>query len=274
MTDIVKPTYISFTGADDKTDIEALINLDERWENRIEFGLLYFPEKQGQVRNPSPAWLEQLYLKAPWIQTTAHLCGKQVFQEILDNPEMFDIEQDVKHPLLHFERMQLNINARNADFTPTQVWQIYDTLHAGGVEMILQYNEQSAPTIDEWFRVGQGLKRGEFNHDFFSKVQVLYDTSRGRGIHPDTWPVADLPGHLVCQRRYAGGITLDNVVDTVVKVNQARAQERRPPSFARFASFDWGLDLESGARVNNEFDVATVDEIMVYIYGEPFKGAA
>jgi hypothetical protein len=275
MTDFQKPLYISFTGADDKTDLKKLVALDERWPGRIEWGVLYFPEKQGQPRNPSDSWIRELHLAAPWMITAAHLCGTRVFQDILygaEHPLFIDPEDDPDvlmsdHALLGFDLYQLNINARRQDFTPECVHQVYNRFFEHGKGMILQMHDDSRETVHAWL---QDKVRGFDLHQFADRLhnlRLLYDQSRGTGTAPKLWPdstqVAQFPEYRL-ERRYAGGVNEDNVLEIIAGISQARASDDGVVG----ASRHYILDLESGARTDNEFDLDKVDRILYKVYGD------
>ena len=106
---------VSLTGADDCVAPESLAALSEQYPF-AEWAILFFPEKEGTPRNPSGVWREKfLALKLPY--TAAHLCGTQVFRELLD-PVM---AQSLIADLSRYRRIQLNINARRPEFTDEEV---------------------------------------------------------------------------------------------------------------------------------------------------------
>ena len=131
---------VSITGADDSVLPSELAALSARYTSPItpEWAILYFPEKEGTPRNPSAAWREAfLALGLPF--TAAHLCGTQVFREILDPRTAPARIADISR----YRRVQLNINARRPDFTEDEVLAIYRTLHQAGLHLILQYHPGS-----------------------------------------------------------------------------------------------------------------------------------
>jgi hypothetical protein len=48
----ITPRIITFTGADDKVDIEELFEQDQKC-NKVEWGILDYPEARTRQRNPS-----------------------------------------------------------------------------------------------------------------------------------------------------------------------------------------------------------------------------
>ncbi len=91
-----------------------------------------------------------------------------------------------------------------------------------------------------------------YEHD----VDWLYDVSGGNGVRPGTWPAH--PGKLV---GYAGGINASNVLDTIESINGLMG--RCGP---------YWLDMESGVRTDDWFDLEKVREICSLVYGDRSDG--
>lgn len=51
----MKPNLISITGADDSVNPQDLLRLSVQ-HPQAEWAILYFPEKEGDPRNPSAQW--------------------------------------------------------------------------------------------------------------------------------------------------------------------------------------------------------------------------
>lgn len=83
-------------------------------------------------------------------------------------------------------------------------------------------------------------------------VDWLYDVSGGNGLRPGVWPAH--PGRLV---GYAGGINADNVLDTIKSINGLMG--RCGP---------YWIDMESGVRTDDWFDLVKVREVCALVYGE------
>lgn len=66
------PTFITFTGADDETDIAKMLELSELYP--IEWGILFSPTRRGSPRYPSIDWVTELRVNGP-ARLSAHLCG-------------------------------------------------------------------------------------------------------------------------------------------------------------------------------------------------------
>jgi hypothetical protein len=206
---------VSLTGADDCVAPESLAALSEQYPF-AEWAILFFPEKEGTPRNPSGVWREKfLALKLPY--TAAHLCGTQVFRELLD-PEM---APSLIADLSRYRRIQLNINARRPEFTDEEVLAIYRTLHQAGMRLILQHHAASDQVIERFLR-----EVADNDVEALKRIDILFDASKGAGQRPDSWP-APHQFNLFCG--YAGGLGPD-VLDAElprIKAAVAQAQSRR-----------------------------------------------
>lgn len=163
---------VSLTGADDKVSPQALAAMSKRYE-LAEWAILYFPEKEGLPRNPSAVWRNE-FLALGLKFTAAHLCGQQVFREILD-PAMSAVRIA---DLTRYRRIQLNINARHQDFTRDEVLAVYRTLHQVGLRLIFQYHEDSKEVIKTFL--------SELNSDEQINHDILFDCSKGKGVRPSS----------------------------------------------------------------------------------------
>jgi len=232
---------ISLTGADDQVCVKSLAAITQRFPN-VEWAILYFPEREGMARNPSAAWREQ-FISEGLTFTAAHLCGVQVFRELLDETLAPKRITD----LSRYRRIQININARQKDFTETEVHSIYRTLHEAGFHLILQYHEGSKMVIDNWML--------QLNENSLTRVDILFDGSKGKGVSPDAWPVPIQRGSFTHFCGYAGGLGPD-AVQAQLPVIQAVVQTQKNVSY-------W-IDMETGIRTDNEFDLAKVEQVLAF----------
>ena len=237
-TGITAPFCVSLTGADDEVPPEALFALQQRFPS-VEWALLYLPEKEGQPRNPTTAWRSQFLDVCAGAHTALHLCGTQVFRGILSGviPDEFS----------RYGRLQLNINARRQEFTELEVVAVYTALLDAGHQLILQCHEATEPLIVEFL---QGLRTSQY----IERVDVLFDASRGKGQQPEAWPA----GHqFLAGTRcgYAGGLAPDNVAENLAKIQERRGQ----------LGAYW-LDMESGVRTDNRFDLQKVEQVLQSVF--------
>lgn len=234
---------VSLTGADDHVAPEAMAALSAQYPF-VEWAILYFPEKEGTPRNPSGVWREKfLALKLPY--TAAHLCGVQVFRELLNPATAPSLITD----LSRYRRIQLNINARRPEFTDEEVQAIYRTLHQAGLRLILQHHAGSERVIEQFLY--------DLDEEGMKRVDILFDASKGTGQRPDTWP-APHRFNLFCG--YAGGLGPDVMESerSKIKAAVAQAQSRR--------DLPYWIDMESGIRTENTFDLEKAKRVLAFCH--------
>jgi len=231
---------VSFTGADDKVSPDALAAITRRAALPVEWGILYYPELEGAARVPGTAWRER-FLALGLPHSAVHLCGVQVFREILDASTAPARITDLKR----YARVQLNINARGVQFTPAEVLAVYGTLHQAGLSLILQYNDDSKTLIDQFV--------AQLNHEGLSRIHVLFDGSKGLGQRPAAWSASvSFKGHaLFCG--YAGGLGPDVVAAELPKIAAAAQAGSNAP---------YWIDMETGVRTDDVFDLAKVETVL------------
>lgn len=231
---------VSITGADDAVDPQGLLELAHRYP-RVEWALLLLPEKEGQARNPTRAWRERFLdlhrsTSTPGF-TALHLCGRSVFEDILNGVG------DGWSEWSRYDRIQVNINARRVLFDDDQVLRIYHALHDAGLTMILQRHEHSTAVIDRFLN---GLPS-------FERVGVLFDGSKGRGALPEQWaPILHAQGVPVfCG--YAGGLS------------PITLPEALPRIVAAAGTVPYWIDMESGVRSDNAFDLLKAEAVLAQV---------
>lgn len=256
------PTVISVTGADDKTSIEEMQRLSDRFP-MLEWGILYYPEKQGIARNPSDEWLAK-FVKTN-MRKAIHLCGKEVFKQILayDGRTVGLISQ--------FDRVQVNINAREKIFSDAEVLCVYDILFCRCADrLILQYHDASASIINTWLTVWveRLMERPkDLLQKTISRINILYDASRDRGVSPGEFSAVNLPYHKLCERGYAGGIDPDLVEGVIGNISRLQHMETEEISFKISNNMDYWLDMETKARdKHNKLDLPKIQEMMECIF--------
>lgn len=219
-------TCVSLTGPDDKTDIGELARLAERFPF-VEWALLYVPHNEGAPRNPTRAWREAFFNADMQGSSAVHLCGSLAFNELLTGSLPADI--------LRADRLQLNVNARRREFSDQQVLDIYHRSLTLGPDIILQRHADTADLIDRFL--------AELTAGQSERVHVLLDESKGTGLAPASW---QRPGSLegvYCG--FAGGVAPHNVGVTLHMLRAIHAPDE-----------PWWVDMESGIRTENEFDMA------------------
>lgn len=205
------PEFITFTGADDHTDISEMIALSKQYP--IEWGILFSPSRQG-VDPRYPGGDAQSRFLWSGLLMAAHLCGGHS-RDIMDG-----LSLDIPVDLGFFNRIQINHGGPN-------------------------------PRRIEAFRQGWGprciaqTRATKFPKD--TSLDWLFDASGGRGVTPAAWP--PYPGRLV---GYAGGIGPDNVASIIGEIN---------------ASGPYWIDMESGVRTDDRFDLSLCRRVCEAVYG-------
>lgn len=213
----------------------------------VEFGVLFRPDKEGQPRYASQAWVARLSTVAKQTQTTsghpiklaAHLCSTRV-NEVLSGDVGF-VQQLQEWG---FQRVQVNATAVNGVDTsrlaesPPDLVKVMESFPS--IEFILQKNEETRPL---WEGVLQhehgGVGRLPQN------VTMLVDESKGTGVTASSWPSPPEQYDI----GYAGGIGPQNIRQVVQDVQ--RAAKGRPI---------W-IDMESSLRSDkNGKDVFDLDK--------------
>lgn len=229
MENIIKEPRLTFTGVDESTDIESLIQISNI-NPFVEWGFLYSPKRSNRTiypRYPSINWLSSALLALPeGIPISLHLCGNGVDEFILGGGFTGTL---VKYMEKHRGRIQLNINM--------QKWPVKDStfinkleqavrLHRG--EVILPMNRNNKKLLD---------------YPWSSNVSYLFDSSGGRGATPLEWKIP-IPGK---RCGYAGGL---NPINLNTELGRIYNVAGRIP--------DW-LDCESGVRdTEDRFDLSLV----------------
>ena len=174
----------------------------------VEWGVLFRPDKEGEPRYASWAWVEKLAAvnrrTGGTMKLAAHLCGSRC-QDVLQGNSSFV----KKLRGLGFKRVQVNATAANgvdvsslaSAFVP-----LYDCILAcTDVEWIIQRNEGTKAL---W----APMLRSEA-----ANVSFLFDDSVGRGVVATSFASPEKGAKC----GYAGGICPGNIVDVLGSVFDA-----------------------------------------------------
>lgn len=218
----MKINKVTITGADDKTDIKDLVVLTEKYPF-VEWGIL-FSNSRGKQRYPSENWVKEVTkLNLP---LSAHFCGWWA-RQVLEEGNYSLIEQAEG-----FSRIQLNYN-----FARSRGWKLKDLIEwaeESPKDIILQLNKSNKPIISD-------LEPPK-------AINFLYDASGGRG----TVIGAIEPPMDGSYTGYAGGLSVENIDHICKLITESDDGE----------DTEVWIDLESGARTNDEFDLTKVEEIL------------
>ena len=223
-------THITFTGVDEWTDIDRLVDIQHRYP-KAEFGVLMSRnwQKNGN-RFPSPAVIENLYGRG--LRLSAHLCGSLATGFLYDCA-FSSLEQpfwNILHNLEMFQRIQLNVSGCKEK--PE-----YDIAPYPMEEVIIQQGDDL--NLFEQLYITSG-----------DHIAILLDKSGGRGVDtPIEAPAYASKVHL----GFAGGINPDNVIDKMNEITSLPV--------GRF----W-IDMESGVRTDDRFDLDKVETVCKKVY--------
>ena len=234
---------MSFTGVDDINLIPKLNELSDLVRGKIvlEWGFLYHEEKPNGKRNINNI-IDILPLKDIKTTTCLHLCGKSIFEKIL-------LSNDLKKELpflFKFDCIQLNINAINKDFTDKEFIDILSILIDPyyNISLTLQYNGETKEPIRSFLEtIGKD-----------AQVRILVDESKGNGILPKNYqfPIFSHPQNITYS--FAGGLNEYNLQNELNKINSLFDVNTNISGF--------GIDIETGIRTNNKFDIIKVKKII------------
>lgn len=228
------PKFITFTGADEHTDVARMLALSSRYP--IEWGILFSPQRQGAGRYPPMHWVEELRVRGHGLRFAAHLCGGYARDAIVGMLEL-GIDKRLHMFLAACERVQINTASPNLNIAGVAEWAAKNRLR-----VIFQ-------------------TRTTFPDD--PRVDWLFDASGGRGVTPHAWPS---PGPtLESEKRmkgYAGGIRPETVAGIVKLIGSDCGD-------GCGADDNYYLDMESGVRdADDRFSLDKVEAVCVAVYGE------
>lgn len=225
-------TRVTFTGADTNTRIDDMIKISSMFPF-VEWGILFSESRQGlESRYPVQEWIIELLDRVehiPFVQLSAHLCGGWV-RAILDE----GVFSFLYRPSLRFNRIQLNLST---DAMRT-------ALILKPALMSALPDKARRPII-----LGCNYANLSFRRQVFTRSNIypLFDASGGRGKTVSEWPnqlmeFDDLNKPIYCG--YSGGLAPNNIKESLEAISKVTQEN----------SEIW-IDMESGVRTNNEFDL-------------------
>ena len=223
----MKINKVTITGADNKVFASDLFSLQVDYPF-VEWGILFSKSKEGQQRYPSSDQIRRFVLNG--LNLSAHFCGWWSNQVLKSNN--FDLITQL-HP--NYKRVQLNYNFAHYghfDFRPLFNYCNYKFLDRS---IILQANQSNLIVHDI-------AKRSD---KCPGNLHFLWDSSGGRGkeIKSINYPYENYTG-------YSGGINIENIHDICNLITNSPDDDEV-----------W-IDMESGVRTNNEFDLNKVEQIL------------
>ncbi len=238
--------FVTITGADDGVDPRALPDLSARFPF-VEWGILQSQKRMGEPRYPSVDWLMRFHevcLKGPRpVRHALHICGQLARDAYAGDARILNGVPDGVRVQINGLLPTPKEWARN---NPSPLQRLGARFHR--TEIILQCGGPQT--------LGVAGIMSEESPNF----TALIDASGGRGI-PIALPLPSWTGlarDVVRGVGYAGGITPETVPFVLSHV------------MARGRPF-W-IDMESGVRTNDRFDIAKVENALAA--AEPFWRAS
>lgn len=225
---------VTITGADDEVNPTLLDEIGRDFPF-VEWGILFSPSREGQPRYPTAAWREKMYWatneRGEYYHLAAHLCGKSV-DAFLASYGILETEVTMGYNAIQFNKF----TAENKD-------QIFQVAADGNSTVIVPYNKNT-----------DVLLTNLFDEDVPEDLIILLDSSGGKGKswQDDGWPDIPEPWASRMAVGYAGGITEENVEQTVFELIQTHKDS---------VGGLW-IDLETGARTDEKFDIDKVVRIL------------
>lgn len=198
----------------------------------VEWGIL-IASNPGKKKQPSDDYI--LNLKDKGLKLALHMCNEHA-KNILTEGKL-----EIKYDF--FNRYQLNFNFNHTDHDLNHYSKLISKFK--NKDFILQTNFSNELFIEKIL-----------NENKTNNTHILYDSSGGRGIEIKQVK-APLKG---IYTGYSGGITPDNI-DRICKEITFHKNDDRV----------W-IDIQTGARTNNEFDLDKVTKMLKVVNKHMNKG--
>lgn len=225
---------VSIVGADDAVNPEDLLALSKEFPF-VEWGVIFSRNSCGlKPRYPSLEWMARL--EQLDVQTCMHLCG-HIVRQIAPKDKLTNLKPlDTALCLLgNLKRIQLNLSPYVPDYVSHQTL-LEEYAVKNQVSLILQNKTFNDPNVQASIH--------EYDH-WMTPISFLHDASGGHGrVGEFEPPVED------AFTGYAGGIRPDNLVETMDRI------------YATGLNQPFWIDMESGVRTDNQFDLDKVYSIL------------
>ncbi len=228
-------TGVTLTGVDDAVEFSDMLELSNEFPF-LEFGILRSVGRAGDPRYPSDGWVwDMRHRRAGTVcKLSFHLCGSYA-RDVLDG----DLPRVIDIPL--GARVQLNGFSQHTDIS-----RLGHVVAANPLtEFICQVSSQAAA------QRAIGLRLAHQN------VSMLLDKSGGTGSDDREWGFCS-----AIRTGYAGGINPENVEHVLAGL------------CAPMFDGDFWIDIESGVRTDNRFDLDKAHDILKRAFPFVAKEAA
>lgn len=220
---------ISFIGIDKKTDITRLLQIAKKYPE-VEFGFLCSDSITNfDTNNRYPKLILLQQLKNKNINLSLHVCGR-LARTVCQTGNFDEVKKFVGPYFDMFDRIQLNVVGSKFKKLIT------DTC---GKQIIIQTN-LNEPKSKETYEKFKAAK--------LKNIVFLSDNSGGKGLNVDFdyFEGVDYQG-------FAGGLNPNNILEKKEEIDILWEK-------------DYWLDMESGIRTDNWFDLDKVEDICKKIF--------
>jgi hypothetical protein len=231
---------VTLTGADDKTDIDALVGLSQQFPF-VEWGILLSESRTGSPRYPSQQWLDKFasVAEAKKMNVATHICGRWSREIFAGYMPIWDRLPDIVETA---KRVQIN-GTPIPEFESEKVIEVI-SLHKEK-DFIVQMSDRTNKllTISRLYPYER------------AKIYGLVDNSGGKGKLEESWPI---PKSGVWDQGFAGGLSPSNIDHQITLIEQAVCGM----SFIS-NTFRYWIDMESGIRNDNdEFSIGAATTVL------------
>lgn len=212
---------ITFTGIDEKTDIDELIALSRDYP-KVEYGFLAHENYQMLGNLFCSPWMLHK-MKDAGLTLSLHICG-ELAKRVFATGDWNEIIAYMQGSFSLFDRIQLN-NIRKADILDKK-WKL--SIPTGISEIIIQQHSADNMSVYQHYLDNRADISGNFT--------MLLDASGGRGERSEKLNTLNLP-----YVGYAGGLGPDNVRDIVQQLENSENVQ------------DYWIDMQKHVRDENDW---------------------
>lgn len=208
--------FVTFSGANEHTDIDALISLLSSFNNIAEAGI-QVSGKKAFFGSPRYLWIKMLHYRLQTFGLHPNLAlhlNQDWAEDFCDGKPSMELSEFLgwKHRfgIPFFGRVQLNFRI-GRERTPDLERLLTSMRQYPDVRFILSYNDDNAAFIHKLYDTGL-------------LFDCLYDNSHGEGIEASHYNAPAFEGVL---QGYSGGISPENVADVLKKISRIVPYEQQ-----------------------------------------------
>lgn len=223
---------VTITGADNQTDIRALLDLSAEFPF-VEWGILVSQRSEGSFRFPNRVWMETFAARVSEreVAVSMHVCGEWVRKLLRGRLDWDELPAPIR---IVADRVQINTHAQEHYSTARFMDLIAER---SAKQFIVQLDGVNDHLFD-------ACKYRHLN------VTGLFDGSHGAGVLPEKWPTPHSHAH-TAYFGYAGGLSPENVADELPKIEAARC------------GLDFWIDMQGRVRDEQErLDLGKVRRVL------------